>query len=101
MEFVAGDLSDLDNTASQARQLLASNGPFDILVNNAGIDTLGSIHETSLEECLRTQRINAEAAYVLCQALSEGMRAKEAGCIVNMMSIISPNSNLPTTSKKL
>lgn len=88
VEFVAGDLSNLDSTASQSQQILAQYGPLDILVNNAGIDTLGSIHETTLEEYLHTQRINADAAYVLCQSLSEGMRSKGAGCIVNMMSII-------------
>jgi 3-oxoacyl-[acyl-carrier protein] reductase len=86
--FIAGDLSNLEVLPGQMENLIAEHGYFEVLVNNAAIDTMGSLEETSVEEFLRTQRINSESAYILSRAIAPGMKSAGAGQIVNIMSII-------------
>lgn len=86
--FVAADLEDLAALESRITGLLEQFGPFEVLVNNAAIDTMGPLESTSAEEFLRTQRINAESAYILCRLLAPGMKSLGRGQIVSVMSII-------------
>ena len=86
--FIAGDLSDLGSLQRHADEILHTYGAFEVLVNNAAVDTIGSLEDTSLEEFLLTQRVNAEAAYVLCRALASRMKELGGGTIVNVLSII-------------
>lgn len=86
--FIPGDLSDLAALKEESGTWQEKFGPFAVLVNNAGVDTMGALPGISLETFLYTQRVNAEAAFVLCQALAPGMRALGSGAIVNVMSII-------------
>lgn len=86
--FISGDLSDLLALKEQCAIWLEKFGPFSVLVNNAGVDTTGALSDVPLETFLHTQRVNAEAAFVLSQALTPGMRSIGGGAIVNMMSII-------------
>jgi 3-oxoacyl-[acyl-carrier protein] reductase len=86
--FWGCDLSNLNQLELQATSWVNEYGPFEILVNNAGVDTIGPIDGTSLEEFIYTQKVNADAAFVLCKVLSPGMIALGGGQIVNNMSII-------------
>ncbi len=86
--FLPGDLSDIGVLHEQVEGFLQTYGSFEVLVNNAAVDTLGGLAETSVEEFLLTQRINAEAAYILCRALLPGMKTSGGGQVVNILSII-------------
>jgi 3-oxoacyl-[acyl-carrier protein] reductase len=86
--FIPGDLSDPAAVIEESKAWLENFGPFGILVNNAGVDTMGALSGITLETFLHTQRVNADAAFVLCQALAPGMQALGNGAIVNVMSII-------------
>lgn len=87
-EFIPGDLSDLNCLKEEANNWQEKFGPFSALINNAGVDTMGNLSEVSLETFLYTQRVNAEAAFVISQALAPGMQTLGSGAIVNVMSII-------------
>lgn len=86
--FIAGDLSDLLTLKEQSAVWLEKFGPFRVLVNNAGVDTTGALSDVRLETFLHTQRVNADAAFVLSQTLAPGMKSIGGGAIVNMVSII-------------
>lgn len=86
--FMEGDLSDLAGLPAQAEAVIKEYGAFRVLVNNAAIDTIGPLEETSLNEFLATQRINAEAAYILSRAVAPGMKESGSGQIVNILSIV-------------
>lgn len=86
--FIEGDLSDLATLPVQAEALIKEYGPFHVLVNNAAIDTMGPLEKTSLDEFLATQRINAEAAYILSRSMAPGMKESGSGQIVNILSIV-------------
>jgi NAD(P)-dependent dehydrogenase (short-subunit alcohol dehydrogenase family) len=85
--FVGGDLADLPGLKAQAGTLVAEHGPIDILVNNAAVNPLAPIEAYSLEEFARVQAVNAHSAFVLCQAVVPGMKAKTGGAIVNICSL--------------
>src|SRR5690606_26975210 len=63
-------------------------GPFEVLVNNAGIDTTGLMESNTYDDFFTTQKVNAEAAYILCKALIPEMKTLGSGQIVNILSII-------------
>ena len=86
--FIEGDLSDLAALPVQAEAIIKEYGAFHVLVNNAAIDTMGPLEETSLDEFLATQRINAEAAYILSRSMAPGMKESGSGQIVNILSIV-------------
>ncbi len=86
--FLKGDLSDLPALKAEASRWISDYGNFRVLINNAGVDTLGPVSEVTLEAFMLTQRVNADAAFVLCQALMPGMIALGGGEVVNNMSII-------------
>jgi len=85
--FLTGDLSDLEGLKAFAGALAQETGGIDILVNNAAINPLEPIGSYSIEAFSRVQTINAHAAFILCQALVPGMKAKGGGAIVNIASI--------------
>ncbi len=86
--FIEGDLSDLAGLPVQAESVIKEYGAFQVLVNNAAIDTIGPLEKTSLDEFLATQRINAEAAYILSRSMAPGMKESGSGQIVNILSIV-------------
>ena len=86
VEFVCQDLADLDTTAARAAELSRRVG-IDILVNNAAIYPSKPFADFSAQEYEAVQRVNAAAAFTLCQAVLPGMMARQWGRIVNISSI--------------
>lgn len=76
----AGDMSDPDERARLAR--LADGA--DYLVNSHGIIMIRPIFELTVEDWRKTQIVNAESIFFLCQQI--GPRLKSGGAIVNLSS---------------
>ena len=87
IEFVLGDLNDLQATDQLAQDLVKRYDTIDVLVNNACINPLGPLDEADIEEFERTQRINSHSGFVLARAIVPSMKKTGAGWIVNIASI--------------
>ena len=76
----AGDLSD---PAVRDRLAVLGDGA-DYLVNSHGIIMIRPIFEVTVDEWRKTQTVNAESIFFLCQQI--GPRLKSGGAIVNLSS---------------
>jgi NAD(P)-dependent dehydrogenase (short-subunit alcohol dehydrogenase family) len=82
------DLSDplsVETGFARAESLL---GGIDILVNNAGQGELGAVEDTDLAQSRRLFEVNYFGPLRLCQLAAPAMRARGAGVIVNLGSIV-------------
>ncbi len=66
----------------------AALGGIDILVNNAGQGELGAVEDTDWEESRRLFEVNYFSPVRLVRRALPGMRARGAGVIVNLGSIV-------------
>ncbi len=82
-EVLALDVSD----SEACRQAVAELGHFDVLVNNAGVLVEKSPESISDEEFDLTMAINLRAPFVLSVAVSDGMKERGWGRIVNISSV--------------
>jgi short-subunit dehydrogenase len=89
---LAADLS----RESAAARLAEEAGPVDILIANAGIPGTGLLESNDAEGIARMLRLNLEVPAVLCAAVLEGMREREAGRIVLISSLAA--KAIPTSS---
>jgi 3-oxoacyl-[acyl-carrier protein] reductase len=87
VRFVAADLADLAGACDVVRAIDRDTGGLGGLVNNAAVVPLKPIADYTLEEYERVQRVNANAAFGLVQALAPSMRASGGGAVVNVCSI--------------
>src|ERR1043165_4933802 len=62
-------------------------GPVDILVNNAGITRDGMLHKMTEQQWREVIQTNLDSLFCMTRAVSEGMRARGFGRIVNIGSI--------------
>jgi NAD(P)-dependent dehydrogenase (short-subunit alcohol dehydrogenase family) len=88
LEAVAGEncrphVADLADPAQREALAAAADG-YDYLVNSAGILTVKPIFEVTVDEWRRTQTVNAESVFFLCQLI--GPKLKPGGAIVNLSS---------------
>ena len=93
-------LSALDvNSDASVREavgeVLAAHGHVDVLVNNAGIERHGSVEELELEEFRAVMETNYFGAIRCMKAVLPGMRARGAGCIINVTSVAGRISSSP------
>ena len=75
-------------SVSDAFQIAISrHGPIDALVNNAGITQPGTIEETPLDSFRAIMETNYFGVLRCIKAVLPHMRARRAGCIVNISSV--------------
>ncbi len=79
------DFADEAATGVFARKIAGMN--LDILVNNAGINKISPFVDIDPGDFARIQQVNVNAPFRLCQAVVLGMKAKQAGKIVNICSV--------------
>jgi NAD(P)-dependent dehydrogenase (short-subunit alcohol dehydrogenase family) len=83
------DMSDMDDVARMAEEVLAYHGQVDILVNNAGRSIRRSVKLSyeRFHDYERTMQINYFGALKLILALLPSMQARKSGHIINVSSI--------------
>jgi short-subunit dehydrogenase len=96
------DLSDLDDVARMATEVLAQHGPPDVLVNNAGRSIRRSIRRSydRMHDFERTMQLNYFGAVKLILGLLPGMRERGSGHIINV-STMGLQTNTPRFSAYL
>ncbi len=85
---VVTELADEESIRNLVRVTQETFGRLDILINNAGITHSAPLEETRTEDLDRCWAINARAPFILCREALPLLRQAEAGCIVNISSVV-------------
>ena len=85
-KIVFQDLSDTEGLKLKVNALLEELGPIEILVNNAGGPKSGPILEASPEDFMSAFQTHVIASQTLAQLLVPGMKEKNYGRIINIIS---------------
>ena len=80
------DVSQPEQVAKAARDLLSEGSGLDALVNNAGVADFGPIETTDFERWRRVMETNLDGVFLMSQAFADALRAAK-GAIVNIASI--------------
>ena len=94
---------DLSSTASIDAFFKTFSAPVDILINNAGINRLGALDEINTAALEEVLKVNLVSPFNLIRHVSEGMKQRRYGRIVNISSIfgiVSRERRLTYTSSK-
>jgi short-subunit dehydrogenase len=84
VSFIPADLTQPGAAETLAETIENERGGIDLLVNNAGGDPLREFHTMTIEENLRTLRLNLIAPLALTHAALPGMLRRGRGHIVNI-----------------
>ncbi len=84
VSIITADLTEPGAARTLAEAVERRHGGIDLLVNNAGGDPLREFHEMTIDENLRTLRLNLVAPIELSHAVLHGMLARGSGHIVNI-----------------
>ncbi len=92
---VAIDVSDPAAVQAGVDTCVRELGGLQILVNNAGISIDALLLRASLEDLRRTLAVNLEGAFACCKAaVRHILRAKTAGRIINVSSVVGEQGNV-------
>lgn len=81
------DLAQVTQVRTQMARLVDDFGPVHILVNNAGMGHTGTLQDTPLTDWQRVMDVNLTSVFQCIQAVLPGMRDRQQGTIVNVVSI--------------
>lgn len=87
MDYVAADLSDMDNVINMVEQLKSKLDKLDVLVNNAGVEEHDSIEEMSLELLDKMYNVNTKSHYFITSKLVVLLKKSDDASIINVTSI--------------
>ena len=96
IETASFDVADSASVDAGIRELVARIGAIDILVNNAGVQHRGPIEEFSDADWRRLMATNLDAPFFMARAVIPAMKARRAGKIINIGSLMSRLAR-PTT----
>ena len=96
VETAAFDVADSAAVATGMADIAARVGSIDILVNNAGVQNRAPIEEFSDADWRRLMATNLDAPFFMARAVIPAMKAKRAGRIINIGSLMSRLAR-PTT----
>jgi len=96
IETASFDVADSASVDTGVRELVARVDAIDILVNNAGVQHRGPIEEFSDADWRRLMATNLDAPFFLARAVIPAMKARRAGKIINIGSLMSRLAR-PTT----
>jgi gluconate 5-dehydrogenase len=83
------DVTDSGAVTAGIADASATYGPIDILVNNAGMQLRKPIEQWTDDEWLRMMDTNLNSAFYASRAVIPSMKARRAGKIVNICSLLS------------
>ena len=84
LRIVALDVTD----DASIRAAVAAAGPVDALVNNAGVGLINPLEAVSMEAARALFETNTLGTIAMTQAVLPAMRARRAGVIVNVTSVV-------------
>ena len=84
--LVQADVSNSSETAEMIRTVERELGRVQILVNNAGIVLQKGLHEITEQDWDRVLAVNLKSAFLVTQAVFQGMRELHWGRIINISS---------------
>ncbi len=81
------DVTDVSSVKAAVAAAEAALGELDVVVNNAGYGLICAIEEATPEEFKAVFEVNVFGAVNVIQAVLPAMRARRAGCIINITSV--------------
>nr|WP_244923827.1 3-oxoacyl-ACP reductase family protein [Enhygromyxa salina] len=91
---VGFDVADEDAVAAGIKRVIDELGALHILVNNAGISIDGLLMRAKREDLRRTLAVNLEGAVYCSKAAARHLlKAKDAGRIINVSSVVGETGN--------
>lgn len=101
--YIHADLSEVDDTARAAQEVIARFGRVDVLVNNAGIQHVAPVEDFPIDRFQTIIQLMLVSPFVLTKYLLPPMKTQGWGRIINMSSIhglvASPNKSAYTAAK--
>jgi NAD(P)-dependent dehydrogenase (short-subunit alcohol dehydrogenase family) len=88
VELVPLDVRDEVSVKACVEKVGSRAGRIDVLVNNAGVNLVGAVEETSISQAQALFDTNVIGVLRMMQSVLPGMRARGAGLIVNISSIL-------------
>ncbi|MBR1221392.1 SDR family oxidoreductase [Bradyrhizobium sp. U87765 SZCCT0131] len=85
--FINCDVTDIDALRAAIVQAEAAHGGIDVLVNNAANDQRHKLAELTPDDWTRITDVNVRHQLFAIQAVSEGMRRRRHGSIINFSSV--------------
>ncbi|MHC4741803.1 MAG: SDR family NAD(P)-dependent oxidoreductase, partial [Planctomycetota bacterium] len=87
-EIIIAELTEEDSIKNLAGAIGDKYESLDILVNNAGVTLSAGIEETTTEAWEEVMQVNARAPFILCREALSLLRKAQAGCIINIGSVV-------------
>jgi len=87
-EIVVTELTEEDSIKNLVEVTTEKFGRLDILVNNAGVTHSAPLAETTTADWERCMWVNARAPFILCREALGLLSKAEAGCIINIASVV-------------
>lgn len=87
-QIVVTELTEEDSIKNLVKATEQKFGRLDILVNNAGVTHSAPLAETATQDWEKCMQVNARAPFILCREALGLLRKAEAGCIINMASVV-------------
>jgi NAD(P)-dependent dehydrogenase (short-subunit alcohol dehydrogenase family) len=87
-EIVIAELTDEDSIKNLVAAVAAEYGQLDILVNNAGVTYSAKLEDTATDDWEKCMQVNARAPFILCREALPLLRKAQAGCIINISSVV-------------
>jgi NAD(P)-dependent dehydrogenase (short-subunit alcohol dehydrogenase family) len=88
-ETYRADVTDEQQVARLADDVIKRFGPVHILINNAGVNVRKNVPEFTLSEWNSVISTNLTSAFLMCRAFVPHMKGQGYGRIINMTSIMS------------
>lgn len=87
-EIVVTELTEEDSIKNLVKATAEKFGRLDILVNNAGVTHSAPLAETATQDWEKCMWVNARAPFILCREALGLLSKAEAGCIINIASVV-------------
>lgn len=89
VEGISPRLTDYSSVKAAFDAVAAKYGRIDILANNAGVSASEPFSSYTPELFQKTMDLNVNAVFNCTRAVTDGMKARHGGCIINTSSMVS------------